>query len=154
MGMVTQCPHPQKGQLSIYWQGKRGSTRVWGWDRTYVQFLAIPVGSFTCSRYGPPAIWDTPFIVASKPLSGPCDWVGVVVGGGGAGRNYICQLSHCFADGVSSWKTSRYSTDTIFYIDRYCKTRKFHLRLIFATFADEAKPWKLKDSKCFTLVMI
>ena len=36
----------------------------------------------------------------------------------------------------------------------YGKTRKFHLRLIFAISADEENPRKLKTSKMFTLVMI
>ena len=36
----------------------------------------------------------------------------------------------------------------------YCKSRKFHLRLIFAISAVEANPWKLKASKMFTLLII
>ena len=34
--------------------------------RTYVQLLAIQVGSCTCGTYGSPATWDTPFIVANN----------------------------------------------------------------------------------------
>ena len=36
---------------------------------------------------------------------------------------------------------------------RYCKTKTFHLQLIF-TISTEANLWKLKVSKMFTLVMI
>ena len=36
---------------------------------------------------------------------------------------------------------------------QYWKTRKFHLRLIFAISAGEANPWKLKASKNVTLII-
>ena len=67
--------HPTRPLLSMY---KVGPLRG---HRTYVQLLAIPLGSFTCGRYGSPATWDMPFFMASEPLSGPCDFFG--------GENYI-----------------------------------------------------------------
>ena len=36
----------------------------------------------------------------------------------------------------------------------YCKTRKFHLRLIFAIFTNEAKQRKLNAAKILLLLMI
>ena len=36
----------------------------------------------------------------------------------------------------------------------YCKTRKFHLWLIFAISDDEANPWTLNAAESFILLMI
>ena len=68
-GRPSSCPHDDStcdsGELAIYCQGI---------SLYIVLFSVTCTCSFTCGRYGSPATWDMPFIVASKPLSRPCDW--------------------------------------------------------------------------------